>query len=375
LGAFAVLAIAVVTTAALCTCAAELAPCSVRCGTGADPCPSGLMCGDDRYCHERSTDTCAEVDLAGADLTGADLTGVDLSGLDVAGVDLTGIDGKAPIIAAFAPETSGTPESLYGVWGSSPSDVYVVGTNATIRHSIGDGNWTAQTAPIDATEIVTSVWGTSGVVYVVTNAGKILHSAGNGSWTMDTSVSSVLRCVWGTSASDVYAAGYDGTVLHSTGDHVWHPQTFGNLESIYFISGTSPTNLFAGGFFGSARHSDGSGTWAAQSLSTQFSGNGAWSDGTDIWIVGNDAQVVRSSGNDVWTYSATNPFGNGVLNGIWGPSKDLVYVAGYALLYTTPSTDWTELPVTVTNTLRSIYGFSNGEVYAVGNGGTIFHGK
>ena len=38
-------------------------------------------------------------------------------------------DGKA-----WSSMSSGLSGPLYGVWGSGPSDVYVVGTNGTILH-------------------------------------------------------------------------------------------------------------------------------------------------------------------------------------------------------------------------------------------------
>ena len=63
--------------------------------------------------------------------------------------------------------------ALLGVWGSSSSDVFVVGSAGTILHY--DGNvWTTMTS--GTTGIIGSVWGSSpSDVFAVGNNGLILH--------------------------------------------------------------------------------------------------------------------------------------------------------------------------------------------------------
>jgi len=85
-------------------------------------------------------------------------------------------------------QTSSVVKNLYGIWGSGPNDIYVVGEDGTILHSTGDGTWATQTSGVSVDLI--AVWGSgSGDVYVVggneTNPdqGVILHSTGNGTWT------------------------------------------------------------------------------------------------------------------------------------------------------------------------------------------------
>ena len=43
-------------------------------------------------------------------------------------------------MAGWSPMKSGSTEFLYGVWGSSPTDVFAVGENGTILHYDGDGD-------------------------------------------------------------------------------------------------------------------------------------------------------------------------------------------------------------------------------------------
>ena len=81
-----------------------------------------------------------------------------------------------------------------------------------------------------------------------------------------------LRAVWGTSSSDVYAAGNGSTILHFDGTE-WTTMELSNPQevSLNSISGTSPTDIFAAGDGGLLLHFDGIG-WgpvALQDANTQ----------------------------------------------------------------------------------------------------------
>ena len=66
---------------------------------------------------------------------------------------------------------------LSAIWGSSPSDIYAVGTRGVIIHYDGS------------------------------------------SWNeMDSGTENDLLAVWGSSANDIYIAGADGTILHYDGN-------------------------------------------------------------------------------------------------------------------------------------------------------------
>jgi hypothetical protein len=63
----------------------------------------------------------------------------------------------APFTATWTEQPTGTTQTLYDVWGSSATDIYVIG-DGTILHSAGDGTWTMQAAPQIG---IYAVWGTS----------------------------------------------------------------------------------------------------------------------------------------------------------------------------------------------------------------------
>jgi hypothetical protein len=63
--------------------------------------------------------------------------------------------GKGPVWSAL---NSGTASMLYGVWGSSPSDVFAVGNVGTILHYNGSA-WSAMSS--GTTRELVGVWGNS----------------------------------------------------------------------------------------------------------------------------------------------------------------------------------------------------------------------
>src|SRR6185436_15168757 len=72
-----------------------------------------------------------------------------------------GVDGAGGTIvrwngSAWSSVASGTPNHLYGVWGSGPSDVWAVGDVGTILHWDGSAWWKV---PSGTTHDLRGVWG------------------------------------------------------------------------------------------------------------------------------------------------------------------------------------------------------------------------
>ena len=60
--------------------------------------------------------------------------------------------------------------------------------------------------------------------------------------------------VWGSSASDVYAVGSGGKILHSTGLNNWSLSPSGTIAHLYGVWGSSASNVFAVGYQGVILH-------------------------------------------------------------------------------------------------------------------------
>lgn len=66
---------------------------------------------------------------------------------------------------------------------------------------------------------------------------------------------------WGNSSSDIFAGGFNGSILHYDGK-TWGAMTSGTTNALYYIWGSSSSDVFAVGFKGTILHYDGK-AWVA----------------------------------------------------------------------------------------------------------------
>jgi len=109
--------------------------------------------------------------------------------------------------------------TLYGIWGcvdNGSTNIYAVGASGTILKSTNNGSsWTKMTTPVTSTLRSINGTGASNIV-AVGDGGVILHYNGT-AWTQLTSGTTVaLKGVWSSTSGDVYAVGSNGTILHGT---------------------------------------------------------------------------------------------------------------------------------------------------------------
>ncbi len=167
---------------------------------------------------------------------------------------------------AWSLMTSNTMVDLYGIWESA-NDVFVVGSDennnsSIILHYDGSG-WSIMTIP-DGEYRLYGVWGSSGSdVFAVGNYhdndtgsfyGIILHYDGS-TWTQMTIGALVDRLygVWGSSANDVFAVGDNGTIMHYNGS-TWSAMASGTTNIFFAVGGSSAGNVFVAGRVGAILH-------------------------------------------------------------------------------------------------------------------------
>jgi hypothetical protein len=74
--------------------------------------------------------------------------------------------------------------------------------------------WTSM--PLPSGSVLNEIWGSSATdVFAVGEDGVVLHYDG-AAWTLATPTRAGLLGVWGSSPGDVYAVGAAGTILHGT---------------------------------------------------------------------------------------------------------------------------------------------------------------
>ena len=120
--------------------------------------------------------------------------------------------------------------------------------------------WVVERPEEPGGDTLTAVWGNSATdVFAVGTSGTILHNDGSGWHTQSSGTSVTLRGVWGTSATNVFAVGDSGTILQYDGSG-WTARFSDRTFSIRGIWGTAPSDVFAIGFSylgGSILHYDG----------------------------------------------------------------------------------------------------------------------
>jgi hypothetical protein len=246
---------------------------------------------------------------------------------------------------------------------------------------MGSSPWVLDQSGVSAT--LWSVWGSSATdVYAVGDGGVILHSTGNGDWAVQTSgVTQTLQAVWGSGSGDVYAVGgefFAPIALHSTGNGTWTPLTVtGATNDLWTVWGPDAADLYVGQDTSDLFYAQGSaGPWSKQVTSPDPATLvlAVWgASASQIYGVGNDGTIIRSQMGAAWTSETSGT--TAALNGIWGSGSTDVYAVGQTptvILHSTGMGDWTaQTAPGAASYLRGVWGSGPTNVYAVGGGGTI----
>lgn len=92
--------------------------------------------------------------------------------------------------------------------------------------------------------------------------------------------------VWGNSSSNIFAGGFNGSILHYDGK-TWGNMTSGTKNAVYDLWGSSSLDVFAVGSGGTILHYGGQ-TWDAMKSGTTQNLYGAWGSSTSDaspWVV------------------------------------------------------------------------------------------
>ncbi len=170
--------------------------------------------------------------------------------------------------------------TIYGIWGSSADDVWMVADNSTgvaYQRAL-----TLHGTPADAGADAAPPDGG----YPVGATPERL------TWTpVDSQANVTLEAVWGSSAADVWAVGVLGTIRHITPSDVrWQKVESPTTETLHSIWGSGPNDIWAVGDAGTIVHYDGT-TFKLSTAQFQLGKKpnlyGVWGSGpNDVWIVG-----------------------------------------------------------------------------------------
>jgi hypothetical protein len=220
---------------------------------------------------------------------------------------------------------------LNGIWGSSPSDIWAVGSNGTALHY--DGNkWTS--FPIPTVNALNAVYGTDpknvwavGDAATTTSAGDFWYWNGT-SWSkVSNAGTGSLLGVWAGGASDVFAVGASGLIVHYNGV-LASVQVSPTTNDLVGMWGSASNQVFAVGAQGTIVRYNGS-SWSLVGSNTVSKLYAIFGSTSALYAVGNSGTVLRSNAtlDNFQTYAAGTSAG--LFAGQLG-SDGLAWIGGYS---------------------------------------------
>jgi len=215
--------------------------------------------------------------------------------------DPTGPDRDTPV-REWAFDAPPMPH-LEGIVGDGSGAVIFGGWDGMLLKLYGS-EWTDLASP-DFTGDVLGVWGrSSDDFYLVTLGGEVLRYLA-GSVTVETESCCALDDIWGSSDSNIWAAGGDGILLHFDGTAWTSWPNLGDWASA--VWGSGPGDIYVVGYrheggdrTGAAYHFDGT-VWSSIDLPAGDALQGVWgSSSTDVFVVGGSGRIFHFDGAE-WT--------------------------------------------------------------------------
>jgi len=239
------------------------------------------------------------------------------------------------------------------------------------------GTWTSMISGTKSQ--LFGVWGGSATdVFAVGSGGAILHYDGSSWQSMSSPASDDIEGIWGNSADDVWAVEYYcdwgplvecyGGLIHYDGT-TWARSASAPTSEVHGIWTMSP-HIFVVGDVGIVWHYNGS-SWS-QDTPTTASLEGVWgSSASNVFAVGANGTILRYNGSSWGSISSGTTKD---LWGVWGSSASNVFAVGKnGTILRYNGTSWTSMTSGTESWLFGVWGSSAADVFAVGEAGTILH--
>jgi cysteine-rich repeat protein len=204
--------------------------------------------------------------------------------------------------------TTSTGFNLVSAWGSSATDVWVGGNDATaggpvLFHSMGVF-FDAGAPWIDTTlygSPIVGLWGADASDVWAVSADAAFHYDG-ATWTNAGPGGSA---IWGSGPSNVWIIGLDAALSQFDGS-TWTPVTTPTTSALVALWGSGPSDIFVVGAAGAIVHYDGA-TWTAMTSNTTENLTAVWgTEPDDVWAVGNAGAILHYDGT-TWTARPSMP--------------------------------------------------------------------
>ena len=289
---------------------------------------------------------------------------------------------------------SGTPAGGFklGAWagacsGSTPC-AFSMTQDQIVRATFSLGSWTVM--PIPATPLLHGIWGSSPTQVFAAGAGGTILGYNGSSWTSIASdATSNLWDLWGSSGADIHGAAEatagTGQRIHFDGT-AWRHDSVPSTASMYSVWGTSPSNIYFSGSSGTLLHFDGVSSWTPIETGTLSPLLGIWGSApNDVYIVGLNGTALHFDGQTVTPMAlpgltVQSSGATESLGAVWGSSAKDVWIGGgdssgdlwhFDGAQWTKSTLWS-VPGAVGVGITGLWGASSSDLWAVG-GNNAYH--
>jgi len=219
-------------------------------------------------------------------------------------------------------------------------------------------------------------------VFAVGDGGAVMVYSGNtGTWTaLGANTRLRFNAVWGSNPNGVHFVGRQGTARFFNGTQVLNrnTQTTEDLNALWGLSGN---NIWAVGNKGVILQYNGS-TWLSRTSPTKEDLFGVWgASPTELYAVGRNGTILQSNGS-TWRKVDGSGLQGTTMQAMWGASNNAVFAVGmdgkivlHSRAYPRDlgGGGWALMPSPTSQPLRSVFGNSAGDVYAVGASGTVAH--
>ena len=241
-------------------------------------------------------------------------------------------------------------------------------------------DWTWEN-PLPQGNALNAVWGSSATdQFAVGEGGMILHYDGLG-WTPMTSGTTItLTGIWGSGPTDVFAVGHESVdkdnvrtyrdiILHYDG-HSWRVVLSQTEVGFTAVWGSGSKDVFAVGL-GAIYHYDGV-KWTPMWQDDYLGLLSVWGSGpTDVYAV-RYADILHYDGSR-WRFVPDVPSGVFGLRQIWGSEAKDIFAVGTASILHYDGITWSATAIPDDTNLYGVWGNSPTDVFAVGYDGAVLH--
>jgi hypothetical protein len=267
--------------------------------------------------------------------------------------------------------TSPSAELLDAVAFTGFGEAYAAGDHGTMLRYDTAG-WVADprfpTAAV-ATGAIVSMSAVGAKVYALTNQNTV-YVLENDAWVLRPALGATYTAIWASDTGEIFLGGNMGRLAHFVGTS-WTETTFGGATANYgALWGTSATDVYAAGNLAANStivHYNGS-AWAPVATLPNAGQLGAiWGVGSEVFAAG--TAIVHATDGTTFATAAAPAI---TAHGIWGSSATDVFVVGdMGAIVHWDGTQWIKMKVSFQSKLRAVAGSSAAEVFAVGDGGAI----